>query len=305
MTLNLKKNYHTTIITNSRSRKKLEKKFNDYLSNPFFKYWIGDINSEINCDEKVDYIINCASNTHPLQYATDPVGTILTNILGTNNLLKFAVKSIAKKVVFLSSVEIYGENIYNIDKFKENEMGYIDCNSLRAGYNEGKRAGEALCQAYIEKEGINISIVRLPRIYGPTVKPDDTKVMSQFINNAIKKENIILKSDGNQYFSYLYVADAVSGILRVLIAGENGEAYNLGNIKSDIRLKDLAKIIAKLAGVKVIYELPEETEKKGFSKATIARLDYNKIMNNLKWKPNYPIETGLERTIKIINSFHA
>ena len=302
MYLNKKEDYNMTIIANSRSKEKLEKQFVDYLVCKYFKFYIGDINDEISYNGHVDYIINCASNTHPLQYSTDPIGTIVTNITGTTNVFNFASRCKAEKVIFLSSVEIYGENVNNIERFKESDMGYIDCNTLRAGYNEAKRCGEALCQAYIEAKKLNISIVRLPRIFGPTVKKDDTKVMSQFINKAINQENIILKSEGNQYFSYLYVADAVSGILRVLIAGKCGEVYNLGNVEADIRLKDLAKMIASIAGTEVIFELPNDVEKKGYSKATIARLDYTKIETDLNWQPCYSINDGVKRTIKILKN---
>lgn len=301
MYLNNKYNYNITIVANSRSKAKLEDRFKGYINNDNFKYYIGDINEEIKYEEKVNYIINCASNTHPHQYSTDPIGTIMTNINGTANVLEFASKKNVEKVIFLSSVEIYGENINNIERFKENEMGYIDCNSLRAGYNEAKRCGEALCQAYIEKNNLDISILRLPRIYGPTVKKDDTKALSQFINKAINKEDIVLKSEGNQYFSYLYIADTASGILRCLIAGGKGEVYNLGYIESDVRLKDLAKIVAEIAGTKVIFDLPNEIEKKGFSKASIARLDYTKALNELDWEPIYSIKDGLKRTIEILN----
>ena len=300
MYLNNQNNYNTTIIANLRSMNRLKDEFSCYIDNNNFKYYIGDINNPIKYKGKVDFIINCASNTHPMQYARQPIETIMTNIQGTYNVLEFAAKINAKKTIFLSSVEIYGENINNIDRFKENEMGYIDCNSLRAGYNEGKRAGEALCQAFIASKNIDISIVRLPRIFGPTVKKDDTKAMSQFIKKAIEGDNIVLKSTGEQYFSYLYVADAISGILRVLVAGKNGEAYNLGNIKSDIRLKDLAKLIADFAKTKVVFDLPSETERKGYSTATIARLDYSKIERELEWKPQYSIQEGIERTILLL-----
>lgn len=302
MYLNKEYGFNITIIANSRSEEKIKKRFSWYISDVHFRYYVGDINNKIDCDESVDYIINCASNTHPLQYSTDPIGTIMTNIEGTANVLDFASKIKAVKTIFLSSVEIYGENIYSVDKFKENEMGYIDCNTLRAGYNEAKRCGEALCQAYIEKQGIDISIVRLPRVYGPTMKMDDTKALSQFINKAIIGEDIVLKSKGEQYFSYLYVADAVLGILRCLVAGKSGEAYNLGNIESDIKLKDLAELVAKSVGVKVIFDLPDEKENKGFSKATIARLDYSKAEKELDFKPQYSISDGVERTIKILKA---
>lgn len=297
MILNIMYNYSIRIIANSRSKEKLKSRFANYLEEDCFDFYIGDINKEITYQGDIDYIINCASNTHPYQYSTDPIGTIMTNIEGTANVLEFASKSKAKKVIFLSSVEIYGENINNVDRFKENEMGYINCNSLRAGYNEAKRCGEALCQAYIESKDLDISIIRLPRIYGPTVKKDDTKALSQFINKALNKEDIVLKSEGNQYFSYLYIADTVSGILRTIIAGKKGEVYNLGNLESDVRLKDLAHLVAEIGGTQVIFDLPDEIEKKGYSKATIARLDYSKALKELDWKPYYSIKEGIKRTI--------
>ena len=292
--------YNITVIANARDYKNIQLRFSHYESNNLFKYYIGDVNDNINYNEDIDIIINCASNTHPKQYSTDPIGTIMTNINGTNNVLSFANDKHAKKVIFLSSVEIYGENINNIERFKENDMGYINCNTLRAGYNEAKRAGEALCQAYIENKGLDISIVRLPRIFGPTVKKDDSKVMSQFINKALLKENIVLKSEGTQFFSYLYVADAVSGILTVLNTGKIGEVYNLGNIECDVRLVDLANEIANIANTKVVFELPDEIEKKGFSKASVARLDYSKISNELGWTPSYSMKEALKRTINIL-----
>ncbi|MBQ3470529.1 NAD-dependent epimerase/dehydratase family protein [Candidatus Saccharibacteria bacterium] len=300
MYLNANNDSNITIIANSRSKEKLEKRFPDYVSDKHFKYYIGDINKPINCDEKVDFIVNCASNTHPVGYATDPIGTIMTNIQGTANVLDFATKCKTAKTIFLSSVEIYGENIYNIERFKEDEMGYINCNSLRAGYNEAKRCGETLCQAYIEKNGIDVSILRLPRTYGPTMKMDDSKALSQFILKAAAGEDIVLKSRGEQYFSYLYVADVVGGILKCLVAGKCGEAYNLGNIESDIRLKDLAEMVAEIAGVKVVYDLPDEKEAKGFSKATVARLDYSKAEHELEFHPRVDIENGVRRTIAVL-----
>ena len=301
MHLNETEGYNTTIISNGRSEERIKERFSNYLNSNNFKIYAKDINDGIDYEGNVDYIINCASNTHPKLYSTDPIGTIMTNIKGTDNILDFAVRKNAKKTVFLSSVEIYGVNVNEIERFKEEDMGYIDCNTLRAGYNEAKRAGEALCQAYIEQKGIDVSLLRLPRLYGPTLKSDDTKALSQFINNGVNKENIVLKSEGNQYFSYLYVADAVSGILTTLLHGKKGEVYNLGSEDSDIRLKDLAKLIADYSGVEVVFEIPNSTEQKGYSKATDARLDSTKIEQELGWHPMYNIETGIKRTIEMLS----
>ena len=184
--------------------------------------------------------------------------------------------------------------------FNEDYCGYINSNTLRAGYPESKRCGEALCQAYKEEKKLDVVIARFTRTYGPTMLKDDTKAISQFINKALNKEDIVLKSEGKQFYSFTYVYDAVYGLFTVLLNGVSGEAYNISNINSDITLKDLATLIASTVGRKVVFELPNETESKGFSKATKARLDNKKICN-IGYKPKYDIASGVKRTIDILS----
>lgn len=152
------------------------------------KFIYCDINNSVADLElpAADYIIHAASNTHPVAYAGDPVGTIAANVIGTDNLLKWASAVKCKRFVFLSSVEVYGENRGDTDKFAEDYMGYIDCNTLRAGYPESKRTGEALCQAYRKQDGMDIVIPRLSRAYGPTMLASDTKAISQFIKKVFR-----------------------------------------------------------------------------------------------------------------------
>ena len=129
----------------------------------------------------------------------------------------------------------------------------------------------------------------------------DTKAISQFIRKGIAGEDIVLKSEGTQYYSYTYVADAVSGLLTVLLKGENGEAYNIADGASDIMLKDLATIIAKYTNHKVVFELPDEVERAGYSKATKARLNGEKL-KKLGWKARYDMKSGLERTLEMLKT---
>ncbi len=246
-----------------------------------------------------DYIIHLASNTHPKQYATDPVNTVLSNIVGTNSLLKLAAKLNAERFALLSSVEIYGENRGDVEKFDENYCGYIDCGTLRAGYPEGKRAAEALCHAYAQQVGVDFVTVRLARAYGPTLQRSDTKAMSQFLWNALAGEPIVLKSQGTQQYSYIYAGDAVRGILWLLTEGKNREAYNLSGKDSDVRLKDLAQTIANLAGTEVIFDLPDAVEAAGYSKATKAMLDDGKVRNT-GFEPDCDLTEGLARTLRIL-----
>ena len=207
----------------------------------------------------------------------------------------------ASRFVFSSSNEIYGENRGDVEIFNEDYCGYIDCNTLRAGYPESKRCGEALCQAYKVQKDLDVIIARVTRSYGPTMNMSDTKAVSQFIKKGIGDEDIVLKSAGTQYYSYTYMADAVSGLLWAMLSGVNGEAYNIADVHSDIMLKDLAAIIAEINCKKVVFEIPNEVEATGYSKATKARLNGSKLQN-LGWKPRYDIKAGMERTIEIMKS---
>lgn len=298
-------NLNCTVYDLGRSEERMRNRFKYCFENPLFHFIEYDINRKL-ClteDVTVDYILHLASNTHPMQYSTDPIGTITTNIIGVQNLLDFAVEHHTTRFVFASPNEVYGENRGDVEKFDEKYCGYIDCNTMRAGYPESKRCGEALCQAYKAQKGLDVVIPRLTRSYGPTLLKTDTKALSQFLHKGVAGEDIVLKSAGTQFYSYLYVMDSVSGLLTVLLNGESGEAYNISDDASDIMLKDLAAIIAGYAGKKVVFEIPDAVESAGYSKATKARLDSSKL-NSLGWKAKYDIKTGIVRTIEMLKAIN-
>lgn len=296
----MEKGLDVTVYALGRNEEKAKARFVRWWDDPCFVFVTGDINRGIDLDvQTVDYVFHAASNTHPVAYATDPIGTITTNIIGTDNLLRFAAEHGTRRVLFASSVEVYGENRGDREAFSEDYCGYIDCNTLRAGYPESKRAGEALCQAYIRQKGLDVVIPRLARTYGPTMLMSDTKALSQFLKKGMAGEDIVLKSAGTQLFSYTYVADAVSGVLYCLFYGVNGEAYNISDSASDITLRDLAGIIADCVGTEVVFDLPDATESAGYSKATKAIMENNKI-RTLGWSAQYTMQTGLERTLRIL-----
>lgn len=290
-----------TVYALGRNELKAKTRFNRFANDPHLMFVPYDVNQSFIREDidQVDYVLHLASNTHPMQYATDPIGTITTNIIGLQNLLEFAVAHNAARFAFSSSNEVYGENRGDVESFDEHYCGYIDSNTLRAGYPESKRCGEALCQAYKSQKGLDVVIPRLTRSYGPTMLMSDTKALSQFIKKGITGENIVLKSAGTQYYSYSYVLDSVTGLLTVLLKGENGEAYNVADEKSDIMLKDLARIIADYSGTEVVFEIPDVTEASGYSRATKARLNGNKL-KKLGWEPIYSIKQGVYRTMEIL-----
>ena len=286
-----------------RNRAKAEERFSHWAGKETLRIVSHDITVPL--DESgvtdCDYLVHLASNTHPLQYATDPIGTIRTNLTGLFNILEFAGKCGARRTTFASSNEIYGENRGDTELFSEDYCGYIDCNTLRAGYPESKRCGEALCQAYISQKKTDIVIPRLTRSYGPTMLMSDSKAISQFIKKGLAGEDIVLKSAGNQNYSFTYMADAVSGLLYVLLKGSCGEAYNIADPSADITLKRLAGLIAEHCGKNVIFDIPDAVESAGYSKATKALLDGSKL-RMLGWKPLYTIEGGVARTLDILSS---
>ena len=293
---------NTKIIALGRNKQRIYDRFGLSGDTELFKAIVQDVNDDLSEEllaQTADFVLHLASNTHPLQYSTDPIGTIITNIIGLRNMLDFAADKKAERFVFASSVEVYGENRGDTERFAEDYLGYIDCNTMRAGYPESKRAGEALCQAYMKQKELDVVIPRLSRTYGPSMLKTDTKAISQFIKKGVDKENIILKSEGNQLYSYSYVADAVSGVLYCLFLGKSGEAYNIADPASDITLKDMAAVIAQYAGTEVIFELPDATEAAGYSKATKAILDSAKL-KGLGWKADFDMNKGLIRTIEVL-----
>lgn len=281
-----------------RNKERASERLGEYYDSPSFIFIEQDVCYPLP-DVKVDYIIPLASNTHPLAYSQYPVETMLINMKGAEYALNLAMKYDAT-VLYPSTVEVYG-NAIDEDVFTEDYTGKLNLATSRACYTESKRSAEALCQSYIAESGATVKIVRLSRLFGPTMLMSDSKASSQFIKKAIANEDIVLKSEGNQYFSYTYMTDAVNAMLYVLLNGEDGVAYNISNEMCDVRLKEFASLCAQYNGKDVVFDLPSETEKKGFSIAAKAILD-NTRLKSIGWQPLYNMKDALHRTIEILKT---
>lgn len=286
-----------------RNEDKAKKRFISHWMNEKFTFIQHDVKVPLSMElGNIDFVIHAASATHPLAYAQEPIETITANVYGTYNLLSFICQQTpSARFVLASSVEVYGQNRGDTKYFSENYCGNIDCNTLRAGYPESKRICESMCQAFLREKDIKYVSARLPRTYGPTMLMEDSKALSQFIKKGINGEDIVLKSDGSQLFSYLHVADSVSGLLSVMLAGNEGEAYNISYELSDITLKELAQFIAKLSSVSLEFQIPDQIEQSGYSVASLALMDSSKL-KSIGWKPRYSIEEGIRRTLSCIKS---
>lgn len=286
------------VIAVGRSRKRAEERLGEYFDNPSFLFVEQDVCMPFSNDLQADYIIPLASNTHPMAYSRYPVETMLINVLGAKNALELAM-SCGAEVLYPSSVEIYG-NAINGNAFSELDNGQLNLSNSRACYTESKRSSEALCQSYMAEKGVDVKIARLCRIFGPTMLMTDTKASSQFLIKALHHEDIILKSKGNQYYSYVYVAEAVKALLYILLHGKNGEAYNVSASYTNVHLCDFAQTCADIAEKQVIFDLPSEIESKGYSVAMNAILDNDKL-TSLGFEAKYSFREAVERTIRILS----
>ena len=282
-----------------RDKNRAMDRLGSYYDSPLFTFVEQDVCNKFPSDIKPDIIIPLASNTHPLAYSQYPVETMLINIKGAEHALNLAVETGAT-VLYPSTVEVYG-NAIGEDTFSEDYTGKLNLSTSRSCYTESKRSAEAMCQSFIAEKGAKVKIVRLSRLFGPTLLMTDSKASSQFIKKALAHEDIILKSEGNQLFSYTYITDAVRAMLHVLIYGEVGTAYNISCESCDVRLKEFAGLCAQYNGKDVIFELPSETERKGFSVAQKAVLD-NSRLRSIGWTPLYNMKEALWRTLDIIAS---
>ncbi len=280
-----------------RSLDRASARLGEWFGSPDFSFLEQDAAQPFPDGLRADYVIPLASNTHPLAYSRYPIETMLINIDGARNALDLAA-GCGATVLYPSSVEIYG-NAADGKPFAEGDTGRLSLAGARACYTESKRSCEALCQSYAAEKGVKVRIARLCRIFGPTVTAGDTKASSQFLGKAVRGEDIVLKSRGEQLFSYMYVADAVAAMLFVLTRGCDGEAYNISSDKTAVRLKEFAELCADAAGRKVVYDLPSETEKRGYSIADTALLDNTKLLS-LGFRPRYEMKDAVERTITIL-----
>ena len=247
----------------------------------------------------VDFIIHAASPAFPAAFNNDPVGTIMSNILGTKYLLDYSREHSTKRMLYISSGEVYGQGDVSLECFEENYAGYVDPTSPRSCYPNGKRVAETLCVSYTKQYGIDTVIVRPSHTYGPTVTKADNRANAQFVNRGLNGDDIVLNSAGNQMRSYTYLADAASAILSVLTSGETANAYNIANPASRTTIAGFAGVVAAQTGTKVIFADPDEVAKAEMTPIAKQVLSSQKL-EQLGWRGQFTIEEGIGHTIRIM-----
>ncbi len=289
------------ILAAGRWHKEMFDRFKDLVNRNDFTYVAYDASKLDNhLDVHADYIIHGASNASPNMIVKEPVETMMSNFLGMKFLLDYAKEQGTKRILYISSSEVYGEK-EGIKPYKEGQYGYIDLLKSRNSYSVGKRAAETLCASYADEYGVEAVIVRPGHIYGPTASPYDNRVASAWAYSAARGEDIIMKSDGAQIRSYCYCLDCASAMLKVLLTGENCHAYNISNPESIISIKKMGEILVSSAGVELRMELPTEDERKGFNPMSNSSLESTALLG-LGWKGCFDAETGLSHTVSILKA---
>jgi nucleoside-diphosphate-sugar epimerase len=295
-----------TLLCLNRDRNKAAKRFCYINETDNITFIHQDISHSLRFDlGNIDFIIHAASHSDPKSFSENQISTIAANTAGNFNILNIAEKY-KSKVVYLSSQETFG-TVPGKTIYSEDDYGLINYNDLRSAYPESKRTGELICKSYFIEKNVDVSIIRLGYVFGPTMTETDTKVAAQFLRSVAGGCDIILKSKGEQNRAYIYVSDVIKGILTVLLDKKSaGETYNLANPFSSITISDMADLIAKAGNVKKITQMPQTGESKGWSPKRDAILNCDKLLK-LGWHPSVDITTGITITLtilkKLISSF--
>lgn len=242
-------------------------------------------------DIKIDQILNFACPASPVHYQFDPVKTIETNFLGMKNMLTLAKKYDAR-ILQASTSEVYGDP--EINPQREEYWGNVNPIGIRSCYDEGKRSAETLCFDYKRQYGLDVRVIRIFNTYGPNMAINDGRVVSNFIVQALKGENITIYGDGSQTRSFCYVDDLVAGIEAVMQKSMNPETpINLGNI-NEFTMLELANLVLQISksDSKIVFRtLPLDDPKQ-------RRPDVTKAHDYYDWEARVPLEQGLMETLE-------
>ena len=296
--LNKERDADIKILLAGRSLERTKGRFNAFEEGTDYFFVPYDATKDEPLTITADYIIHGASNASPAVFRSEPVETMLSNLLGLKCLLDMAVKARAKRLLYISSSEVYGRNENN-QPYSEDNYGYVDILNPRAAYPSSKRAAETLCAAYGAEYGVDTVIVRPGHIYGPTITDSDDRASAQFTRAAARGEPIVMKSAGTQLRSYCHTLDCASAILTVLLMGEKGQAYNISNQNSIASIRDVAETLAREAGTSIVFIDPTDAEKKGYNLMENSVLVSEKV-EKLGWRGMFNLERGIEETLKTL-----
>lgn len=257
----------------------------------------GDISYPLPIREDVDYIIHAAGVASPVHYMKYPLETIESAVSGIKNLLEFARKNKTQGFLFFSSSEIYGDPDPKSVPTPETYLGYVSSTGPRACYDESKRLGETIATIYHQQFGVPTKIVRPFNVFGPGMGHADKRVLPMFAYKALNGEKLPVHGDGVQTRTFCYITDAIVGFTKVLLNGEPGQAYNIGNQDNEISMKDLAELFIKVVGEDAAYDLIPYPATYPGGEPQRRCPDLTKARTKLAYEPTVSLEEGLKRFI--------
>lgn len=255
-----------------------------------FTFMEHDVIEPIFIEQDVDFVCNLASPASPPMYQQDPVRTFMTNVWGSFNLLELARRKDAR-ILLASTSEVYGDPL--VSPQSETYWGNVNPNGLRSCYDEGKRAAETLFCDYQREYNVDTRIVRIFNTYGPNMRADDGRVVSNFITQALSGKRLTIHGDGTQTRAFQYVDDLVEGLIRVMEDEVPHTPINLGN-PHEVSVNELATMIQELLGADIELEydsLPSDDPRRRCPDITVA----TSLLGG--WAPSVSLEKGLVRTI--------
>lgn len=291
---NIRDHMNLHIFALGRSKDRLFQRFCYGQSCPHLHFIEQDVTKPLQSLPAVDYIIHAASNAFPKVMYEKPVDTIMANVMGTYQLLEYIQRIGGKRFLFVSTGEVYGQAVSDACEFTEEYIGQVDLLNPRSSYPLSKQVAENLCVSYAQQHKIDAVIARLSHTYGPNNTSVDNRANVQFVEAAVRGNNIVLQSKGTQVRSYTYIADAISGILTILCNGNSNEAYNVANPQSIVSIAEFAELTAKCGHVFVQYEINQAYP----TLFTRAVLNSHKLQQ-LGWKPSFSISRGIQHTLEI------
>lgn len=290
-------NLNITIIALARSKQKLREVFRNSLNLPNIRTLVQDITQPISWEGNIHYIFHTAGAASPQDFTNAPVDTLWGHLQGTRNVLELAKEKNSEKLLYVSTVEIYGE-WQKEESIQESDMGSMRCDNSRACYPEAKRMCETMLAAYKEQYNVSYAVVRLCHTFGPGISLNDGRAFSEFIQNVIKGKDIVLQTDGSAVRTYTYVADAVGAMFLVFTKGKE-QNYNIANTDNLISIRDLAELISKLdpkRKVKVQYA-GNEKQKLKYLPFRLGIMNVDRIME-LGWNPQVRLEDAFRYTLE-------
>ena len=294
-----RRNRDYCVFAMGRNKDRMEKLFQKYLEDTTFHILLGDVSSPLTFTQPFHYIIHAASGASPSNFSLHPVEVMKANVYGVVNLLEYGRIHEMKRFLYISSGEVYGEGDGRV--FTEDYCGIVDSMSPRSCYPSSKRAAETLCVSYMSEYNTDVVIARPCHVYGPHFTESDNRVYAQFIRNILNNEDVVMKSSGEQYRSWCYVVDCVSALLHILLKGECGHVYNIADRHSNVTIKQLAKLIAKIGHKKVVFKNPSDSEKKGYNVVSQSIYSIDKLIQ-LGFKESTTLEEGLMNSINLLKS---